>query len=401
MQFNNFELDPRLQRNLRTIGFKQPMPIQSATIPPALKGLDILGSAETGSGKTAAFLLPLLQKLISAPRAGQPRALVLVPTRELALQVADQATQLGRGLPVRHATIYGGVGVGPQEQALKRGVDLVIATPGRLLDHMARRNLAFGALQLFVLDEADRMLDIGFLPDIRRITAALPRDRQTMLFSATLQPVAELAREVTRQPVRVKVEKTVTPTAITQALYPVPEHLKFQLLERLLQDQGMESVLVFARTKHRADRIARNLQRARISAAVIHGNRSQNQRVAALEAFRAGATRVLVATDIAARGLDVAGVSHVINYDAPMQPEDYVHRIGRTGRAQAVGQAYTLVTPLDAPMVQRIEAVIQQKIQRRRLEGLDYNAPAPPRPETPAGRRPPAANRRKPQGARR
>jgi ATP-dependent RNA helicase RhlE len=399
MQFNNFELDPRLQRNLQTIGFERPMPIQSATIPPALKGLDILGSAETGTGKTAAFLLPLLQKLIAAPRSHQPRALVLTPTRELALQVAEQAAQLSRDLHLRLATIYGGVSAGPQEQALKRGVDLVIATPGRLLDHVARRNLVFSALQVFVLDEADRMLDIGFLPDIRRIVRLLPRDRQTMLFSATLQPVAELAREVTRQPVRVEVEKTVTPEAITQVLYPVPEHLKFQLLEHLLQDKSMESVLIFARTKHRADRIARNLQRAQISAAVIHGNRSQNQRVAALEAFRGGDKRVLVATDIAARGIDVEGISHVVNYDVPMQPEDYVHRIGRTGRAQAVGQAYTLVTPLDAPMVQRIEHVVKQKIQRRKVEGLDYSTPAPSYPEAAAGRQAGPAKRHKPNGA--
>ncbi len=377
MQFKNFELDRRLQQNLRTMGFEQPMPIQSATIPPALKGLDILGSAETGTGKTAAFLLPLLQKLIETGRSRHPRALVLVPTRELALQVAEQAGQLSRGLSLRIATIYGGVGVGPQEQALKQGLDVVIATPGRLLDHVTRGNIIFTSLQVLVLDEADRMLDIGFLPDIRRIIRLLPRNRQTMLFSATLQPIVDLAREVTRTPVRVEVEKTVTPDGITQVLYPVPEHLKFKLLERLFEDEGLESVLIFARTKHRADRLARNLQRTQISAAVIHGNRSQNQRVAALEGFRRGRTRVLVATDIAARGIDVEGISHVVNYDVPMQPEDYVHRIGRTGRAQAIGQAYTLVTPLDLPMIQRIESILKQKIERRKVAGLDYNTPAP------------------------
>ncbi len=377
MHFKDFNLDSRLLHNLKGMGFEQPTPIQSTTIPPAMNGQDILGSAETGTGKTAAFLLPLLQKLIGAPRARQPRALVLVPTRELALQVAEQATQLGHGLPLRIATIYGGVGIGSQEQALRQGLDVVIATPGRLLDHIARGNVTFSSLQVLVLDEADRMLDIGFLPDIRRIVALLPRQRQTMLFSATLQPVVKLANEVTRSPVRVEVEKTVTPDAITQVVYPVPEHLKFKLLEQLLADESLESVLIFARTKHRADRLVRNLQRTRISAAVIHGNRSQNQRVAALEGFRHGHTRVLVATDIAARGIDVEGISHVVNYDVPMQPEDYVHRIGRTGRAQTIGQAYTLVTPLDIPMVQRIESVLKKKIERRTLVGLDYNTPAP------------------------
>ena len=396
MQFNNFDLDPRLQRNLHTMGFEQPTPIQSATIPHALKGHDILGSAETGTGKTAAFLLPLLQKLIGSTRTHQPRALILVPTRELALQVTEQAEQLSRNLPLRVTTIYGGVSSGPQEQALKRGVDVVIATPGRLLDHTGRRNIVFTSIEVFVLDEADRMMDIGFLPDIRRVVRLLPRDRQTMLFSATLQPIIALADEVTREPVRVEVETAVTPDAITQALYPVPEHMKFKLLERLLEDESLDSVLLFTRTKRRADRIVRNLQRANISAKVIHGNRSQSQRVAALEAFRHGHTRVLVATDIAARGIDVEGISHVVNYDIPSQPEDYVHRIGRTGRAQAVGHAYTLVTPEDTRMVHRIEYILQEKLERRRIEGLDYNTPAVKIPTPEEIRRYREAHRRKP-----
>lgn len=385
MLFKDFELEPRLQRNLQAMGFERPMPIQSAAIPPALKGCDILGSAETGTGKTAAFLLPLLQKLITSPRLRQPRALILTPTRELALQVADQARQLSHGLSLRVGVIYGGVGIGPQEQTLKQGVDILIATPGRLLDHLTRRNVTFTELKVLVLDEADRMLDQGFWPDIRRIVQVLPKERQTLLFSATLQPVMKLAGEVTRQPVRVGVEKSITPPAITQVLYPVPEHLKVKLLEHLLKDDSLESVLIFARTKHRADKVVHHLQRAQISAGVIHGNRSQNQRVAALEAFRHGRTRVLVATDIAARGIDVDGISHVVNYDVPMQPEDYVHRIGRTGRAQAVGQAYTLATPLDAPMIQRIEAVLKQQLKRRHVAGLDDNAP--PTPPAPAPRR--------------
>jgi ATP-dependent RNA helicase RhlE len=399
MKFNDFDLDPRLQRNLQAMGFEQPTPIQSAAIPRALGGHDILGSAETGTGKTAAFVLPLLQKLIPLPRTRQPRALIVVPTRELALQVADHTKQLSHNLPLRVATVYGGVALGGQVQALQRGVDIVVATPGRLLDHAARGNINLTSVQVFVLDEADRMLDIGFLPDIRRIARLLPRDRQTMLFSATLQPILSLAREVTRDPVRVEVEKTVTPDAITQVMYPVPEHLKFELLQHLLQDASLDSVLLFVRTKHRANRIVRRLQRDKVSAAVIHGNRSQNQRVAALEAFRAGRTRVLVATDIAARGIDVEGISHVVNYDVPMQPEDYVHRIGRTGRAQAVGHAYTLITPPDVKMAHRIESLLQQKIQRRRVEGLDYGTPSAHRPDAEAIRRYREANRRRPDGA--
>ncbi len=399
MQFNMFDLDPRLQRNLRAMGFERPTPIQSATIPSALAGRDILGSAETGTGKTAAYLLPLLQRLIASSGVRQPRALVVVPTRELALQVADHAMKLSRGLSLRIVTIYGGVGYGRQDEALDRGADVIIATPGRLLDQISRRHIDFTSLQILVLDEADRMLDIGFLPDIRRIVRLLPRDRQTMLFSATLEPIVALAREVTYDAVRVQAEETVTPTAITQALYPVPEHLKFDLLCKLLEDTRLYSVLIFARTKHRADRLARNLQRAKIPAAVIHGNRSQNQRVAALEGFREGRTRVLVATDIAARGIDVEGITHVVNYDVPSQPEDYVHRIGRTGRAAAIGEAYTLATPEDSQMIRRIEYILQHKIERRQIEGLDYDTPSIHMPTPEEIRRYVEANRRKPKAA--
>ena len=307
---------------------------------------------------------------------------------------------MSRNTGLRIATVYGGVGYGPQEQALRKGVDVVIATPGRLLDHLEKRNVNFKSLQVLVLDEADRMLDIGFLPDIRRIMRQLPKERQTFLFSATLQPIVALAREVTRgDAVRVEVEKTATPDTISHALYPVPEHMKFQLLKRLLEDDQMDSVLIFTRTKHRADRIVRDLQRAKIQATVIHGNRSQSQRIAALDAFKRGRTRVLVATDIAARGIDVEGISHVVNYDVPMQAEDYVHRIGRTGRAQAIGEAYTLVTPADERMVNRIEYVLKQKIERRKVDGIDYARPQRRcRMPTPI-RRYVEANRRKPQFA--
>jgi len=399
MSFNSFNLDPRLLKNVQAMDYEEPTPIQIATIPPALAGRDILGSAETGTGKTAAFLLPLLQKLLNSPQLREPRALIVLPTRELALQVADHAEQLSHGTGLRICTVYGGVGYGPQEQALRKGVDVVIATPGRLLDHMEKRNLTLAALKVLVLDEADRMLDIGFLPDIRRIMRQVPKERQTFLFSATLQPIIALAREVTRDAVRVEVEKTATPDTISHALYPVPEHLKFQLLKQLLEDDKMDSVLIFTRTKHRADRIVRDLQRAKIPAAVIHGNRSQSQRVAALDSFKSGHMRVLVATDIAARGIDVEGISHVVNYDVPMQAEDYVHRIGRTGRAQAVGEAYTLVTPADERMVNRIEFVLKQKLERRKVEGIDYRTPAAKIPDAEAIRRYVEANRRKPQPA--
>ncbi len=389
-------LDPRLQKGIGQLGFSQPTPIQSATIPTALTGRDILGSAETGTGKTAAFLLPILQKLLAFHKATRAvRALIVVPTRELALQVAEQAEQLSAHTPLRVAAIYGGVAMGGQEKALRQGAEIIVATPGRLLDHVERKNISFASLQVLVLDEADRMLDVGFLPDIRRIVRLLPRERQTMLFSATLpQAILNLAREVTHDAAHVEVQKTITPDAIAQTVFPVPEHLKAQVLQQLLREEEMDSVLIFARTKHRADRLAKQLERANIRARVIHGDRSQSQRIAALEAFRRGHSRVLVATDIAARGIDVEGISHVVNYDVPMQPEDYVHRIGRTGRMQAVGKAYTLVTPVDEGMVRRIEAVLKQKIERRKLDGIDYRTPALAQPTADAIRRYAAANRR-------
>jgi len=395
MSFSEFGLDPRLLQGVALLEFQHPTPIQTATIPVALTGQDILGSAETGTGKTAAYLLPLLQKLLTtAASSRDPRALILAPTRELALQVAEQAVQLGIRTNTRVVTIYGGVPLASQEKALARGADVVIATPGRLLDHVARRNIAFGALEVLVLDEADRMLDVGFLPDLRRIMRLLPRTRQTMLFSATLQPILRLAAEMTYQPARIEVEKRVTPEAIQQTLLPMPEHLKSRAVQQLLRQDDMQSVLIFARTKHRADRLVGDLGRAGISAAVIHSNRSQSQRIAALEAFREQRTRVLVATDIAARGIDVEGISHVVNYDMPMQAGDYVHRIGRTGRAHASGTAYTFVTAADEAMVHRIEAVLKQKIQRRQLEGIDYTTPALVMPDAEAIRRYVEANRR-------
>ncbi len=395
MSFDSFGLEPRLMPGIAQLGFEHPTPIQQATIPVALTGQDILGSAETGTGKTAAYLLPLLHRLLaSASQVRRPRALILVPTRELALQVAEQAHTLGAATGLHSVAVYGGVALSPQQQSLARGAAVVIATPGRLLDLAARRSVQFDGIEILVIDEADRMLDVGFLPDLRRIVRLLPRVRQTMLFSATLSPILGLAAEVTRQPVRIEVSKATTPTAIQQTLLTVPEHLKVQAVQNLLRGSEMDSVLIFTRTKHRADRLAKTLVRAGIPAAVIHGNRSQNQRIAALEAFRHGHTRVLVATDIAARGIDVEGISHVVNYDVPAQPDDYVHRIGRTGRAAATGTAYTLVTLADEPLVRRIEAVLKHKIERRRVDGIDYTAPALVQPDAEAIRRYREANRR-------
>ncbi len=400
MTFDSFGLEPRLMPGIARLGFEHPTPIQQATIPAALTGQDILGSAETGTGKTAAYLLPLLHRLLtSAGQARRPRALILVPTRELALQVAEQAHALGAATGLHSVAVYGGVALSPQQQSLARGVAVVIATPGRLLDLAARRSLQLDGIEILVIDEADRMLDVGFLPDLRRIVRLLPRARQTMLFSATLSPILGLAAEVTRQPVRIEVSKATTPAAIQQTLLTVPEHLKVQAVQTLLRGAEMDSVLIFTRTKHRADRLAKTLVRAGIPAAVIHGNRSQNQRIAALEAFRHGRTRVLVATDIAARGIDVEGISHVVNYDVPAQPDDYVHRIGRTGRATATGTAYTLVTLADEPLVRRIEAVLKHKIERRRVDGIDYTTPALVQPDAEAIRRYREANRRLVVGA--
>jgi ATP-dependent RNA helicase RhlE len=378
MSFSHFNLDPRLEPGLRSLDFVEPTPIQAAIIPAALGGQNVVGSAETGTGKTAAYLLPILHNLLAQPSRGRDvRVLVLVPTRELAIQVAEQGEQLAIKTGLRIAAIYGGVGLGNQERLLSRGLDIVVATPGRLLDHISRRNISFSALQVLVLDEADRMLDVGFLPDIRRIVRLLPRTRQTMLFSATLPTeVVSLAGQITRGATRIQAENAAVPAVIEQTIFPVPEHLKSEVLRRLLGEEGMDSVLVFARTKHRTDRLARQLQRAGISANVIHGDRSQGQRFAALDAFRRGHARVLVATDIAARGIDVPGISHVVNYDIPMEPEAYVHRIGRTGRAEAAGKAYTLMTPVEEGMVRRIESLLKQKLQRRKLEGINYGAAA-------------------------
>jgi ATP-dependent RNA helicase RhlE len=361
------------------MGYQEATPIQEQAIPPALEGRDIIGCAQTGTGKTAAFLLPALEQLLKEPHSGpNPRMVILAPTRELVIQVTEQAQKMAAQTSLRVASIYGGSAMKKQIGHLRRGVDVVIATPGRLMDHMRRKNIDFRNVRIVVLDEADRMLDMGFLPDIKQIMSRMPRQRQTMLFSATMPaPILQLTRQFQYEPVKIEVGITRPPAAIRQALYPVPKHLKIGLLTALLEQMEVDSMLVFTDTKQEADIVTRQLSQAKISVACIHGDYQQRQRIAALEGFRSGRHQVLVATNIAARGLDVEGISHVINYDVPEHPEDYIHRIGRTARAEAEGDAITLVTPDDEPLIYKIEHVLGHKIERKTLPGFDYSVPTP------------------------
>jgi ATP-dependent RNA helicase RhlE len=388
MSFTHLSLHPTLLRGVADLGFDAPTPIQRAAIPPALEGRDVLACAMTGSGKTAAFVLPILQRL-GAGRGGKTRALVLTPTRELATQIEEHARTLGRHAGIRVAVVIGGVSAAPQEQALRRGVDLVVATPGRLLDHLGSGVARFDGLEVLVLDEADRMLDMGFIPDVQRILGHLPKRRQTLFFSATIPPaVATLAREMLANPVSIDIERPAAPAVgITHAVYPVPGELKTGMLTAMLEDGKLESVLVFTRTKHRANRLADALERRGIAAARIHGNRSQTQRTAALAGFKNGTYRVLVATDIAARGIDVSGISHVVNFDVPHLAEDYIHRVGRTARAEATGDAITLVAPDEEADLQSIERAIGKRLPRTKLDGFDYTKRPAERLEIPLAER--------------
>jgi ATP-dependent RNA helicase RhlE len=373
MSFSDFALNPTLLRGVASLGFEVPTPIQRAAIPPAVEGRDVLACAMTGSGKTAAFVLPLFQRLLAGNK-GRTRALVLTPTRELAAQIEDHARALGRHAGLSVASVIGGVAPGPQEMALRRGVDLVVATPGRLLDHLRAGIANFEHLEVLVLDEADRMLDMGFIPDVRRILGYLPKKRQTLFFSATMPaPVAALSRDMLNQPVSIDIERPSAPAVgITHAVYPVAGELKSALLIALLKKAELQSVLVFTRTKHRANRLTESLVRQGIGAERIHGNRTQAQRIAALAGFKAGKFRVLVATDIAARGIDVTGLSHVVNFDVPNVPDDYIHRVGRTARAEATGDAITLVSPDEESDLRVIERAIGKRLERAKLEGFDY-----------------------------
>ncbi|HWV57856.1 MAG TPA: DEAD/DEAH box helicase [Longimicrobiales bacterium] len=387
--FARFGLHPELQRALERIGFETPTPIQDSALPPALAGKDVLACAMTGSGKTAAFVLPILERLRSKPR-GTTRALILTPTRELAAQIEEERRRMAHFTKVSGAAVFGGVGMGPQEQAFRRGVDVITATPGRLLDHLKNDYARLDGVEILVIDEADRMLDMGFLPDIRRILARLPdRQRQTLFFSATMPPaIVELAGEMLDSPVRIDVERKQAPaTGVRQALYPVRQDLKVELLVTLLERGEVGNVIVFCRTKHRTNRLAEKLEKRGISVARIHGNRSQKQRTEALAGFKSGRYRVLAATDIVARGIDVEALDHVLNFDVPVAAEDYIHRVGRTARAGATGDAYTFVAPEEEEEVRAIERALGKRIERRTVEGFDYTAPAPERLEIPLAQR--------------
>jgi ATP-dependent RNA helicase RhlE len=390
MTFSDFSLAEQLVRATRRAGFDSPTPIQCDAIPPIRDGRDVLASAQTGSGKTAAFLLPIMDRLLPQQR-GATRALVIAPTRELAAQISDHFRLLADGTGLRATAVHGGVGMGSQERAFRKGVDLIAATPGRLLDHFSRSYAGLEDLRFLVLDEADRMLDMGFLPDIRRILERIPRERQTLLFSATMpEPIVALSRELLRNPVRLNIGRPPGPAPrITHSVYPVSTERKQGLFLELLGQTITGSVLVFTRTKHRANRLADFLDTNGVACARIHGNRSQSQRNAALAGFRQGRFKVLVATDIAARGIDVEALGSVVNFDVPHVPEDYIHRVGRTARAQASGSAFSLVSPDEEKDLRAIEKHIGSRLPRQNLDGFDYSAPkgeapkAAPRPAAP------------------
>ncbi len=380
MPFTALGLEAKILRAVQDAGYTEPTPIQAATIPPIIAGQDVIGIAQTGTGKTAAFTLPILTKLAGLPPGRRcTKVLVIAPTRELVVQIEENVKAYARHLPLTVATVFGGVSERPQMQALRNGADVVIACAGRLLDLMGQRCADFSQLKFLVLDEADRMLDMGFLPDIKRIVHQLPKQRQTLMFSATLSKEIEvLTHDFQRSPKMVQIGRRANPAeTVTQLVYEVPKHLKTALLLHLLRDPQMDMVLVFSRMKHNADRIAGQLEHAGVRTATLHSNRSQNQRLRALKDFKCGTVRVLVATDIAARGIDVDGISHVVNYDFPMHPEDYVHRIGRTGRAHAVGDAISFVTREDYGELRILERFIGRGLVRKKAEGFNYSQAAP------------------------
>jgi ATP-dependent RNA helicase RhlE len=386
--FTELKLNPAILKAIKELGFVRPTAIQAKSVPPALEGRDLIACAETGSGKTAAFLLPIINRLIDRPRR-TTKALVLAPTRELAAQILEDFNALSVHTSVTGAAVYGGVAMGPQEHAFRSGADVIVATPGRLMDHMRSGYARLNQIEHLVLDEADRMLDMGFLPEIRRILARLPARRQTLFFSATLPPpILALAAEMLRDPVSIQTQRQAAPASgITQAVYPIPQELKSALIVHLLRQKTMTQALIFTRTKHRANRLADQLVQAGIRAERIHGNRSQAQRTAALAGFKNGTFPVLVATDIAARGIDVNELGHVVNFDVPQVPEDYIHRVGRTGRAQATGDAFTFVSPDEEGALRAIERAISRRLPRVTVPDFDYAARPRQKLEVPLAQR--------------
>ena len=378
MSFKQFNLNTQIEKGIEALGYTAPTPIQLQAMPAVLQGKDVMGMAQTGTGKTAAFALPILQRLMSGPRKSL-RALIVAPTRELAEQIHEAIGALGRATKLKSVTIYGGVNKNPQIRSLRQGVEIAVACPGRLLDLADQGEIDLSRIEVLVLDEADRMFDMGFLPDIRKIIKRLPAKRQTLLFSATMpEDIRKLAREALHDPVTIRAGGAGVPVStVSHAVYPVEPHLKTALLMKLLDRTDTESVLVFTRTKHRTTRVAEQMKRAGLSVASLQGNLSQNRRQDALSGFRDGTYQILVATDIAARGIDVSGISHVINYDMPDTVDAYTHRIGRTGRAAKTGDAFTFVTPQDRAFVGDIEHVLGERIERRTLSDFDYNVPAP------------------------
>jgi ATP-dependent RNA helicase RhlE len=376
MNFETFNLHPSIMAGIRKLGYTTPTPIQEKAIPPIMQGRDVIGLAQTGTGKTAAFVLPILQRLLSGPR-GRVRALVISPTRELAEQTYEAFTDLGAATGLQSIAIYGGVDMDLQTRRLRGGIDIVVACPGRLLDHLWKGNISLSGLEVLVIDEADRMFDMGFLPDVRNILRCIMGERQTLMFSATMPAdIRRLAREVLRDPVTVQIGRTLPARTVSHALYPVPPHLKTALLREVLKKTKTDSVLVFTRTKQRTEKLAQQLARAGFRVASLQGDMPQFRRQEALDGFRDGWYKILVATDIAARGLDVTRISHVINYDMPESTDDYIHRIGRTGRVNRNGDALTFVTKADAGRVRALERIFDAPLERRTLPGFDYSRPA-------------------------
>jgi ATP-dependent RNA helicase RhlE len=392
LSFEIFNLHPSIMEGVRAQGYTEPTPIQLQAIPPIMQGRDIIGLAQTGTGKTAAFVLPVLDRLLKLPR-GRIGAAVISPTRELAEQTCEAVDALAKATSLKSISIYGGVGMEQQVRRLRSGVDIIVACPGRLLDHIWKSTIDLSFLEMLVIDEADRMFDMGFLPDIRSILRCLIRPRQTMLFSATMPPdIRRLVQEALRIPVTVQIGHSAPVDSVSHSIYPVKQHLKTKLLTAVLRSFETDSVLVFTRTKHRADRVALQLKRTGFRATALHGDLAQNRRQAALDGFRDGSVKILVATDIAARGIDVLSISHVINLDMPENVDAYTHRIGRTGRIDQKGDALTFVTAADAAVVREIEEVLKAPLERRKLQGFDYNAAAPEIPAD-APRRPSGGGR--------